>query len=110
MIESMQDRFDAKRLNVHWTKSGPRTGCLLGSIPNEPSRSFPTLINAAKFTDPGGWIKIHLDERDPQVVELSVLSDLGTGMDAELLATMFVPFQPEEDCIGQARPGTRPPR
>jgi signal transduction histidine kinase len=99
MIESMQGRFDAKRLNVHWTKSGPDR--LVWVDPERIQQIVSNLlINAAKFTDPGGWIKIHLDERDPQVVELSV-SDSGAGMDAELLATMFVPFQQGRNVSGR---------
>ena len=91
MIESLQGRFDAKRLNVHWTKSGPDR--LVWIDPERIQQIVSNLlINAAKFTDPGGWIKIHLDERDPEFIELSVC-DSGAGMDAELLSTVFVPFR-----------------
>lgn len=49
------------------------------------------LTNAIKFSEDGGRIEVAL-KRDGQTAELSV-SDMGVGMNAELLARVFDPFQ-----------------
>ncbi|HEY6078548.1 MAG TPA: ATP-binding protein, partial [Polyangiaceae bacterium] len=49
------------------------------------------LTNAIKFSEEGGRIEVAL-KRDGQTAELSV-SDMGVGMNAELLARVFDPFQ-----------------
>jgi signal transduction histidine kinase len=49
------------------------------------------LTNAVKFTDPGGWIKVELDERSRSSVELRV-TDFGIGIDEKLHCHLFDPF------------------
>ena len=50
------------------------------------------ISNAAKFTEPGGWVSVHLDEGKESHAELTI-SDSGPGIDASLLPYIFLPFR-----------------
>jgi CheY-like chemotaxis protein len=59
--------------------------------------------NAAKYTEPGGWIEVTAHSSDGQV-ELSV-SDNGIGISAEMLPHVFEMFVQERQPVNEARGG-----
>src|SRR4051812_864340 len=50
------------------------------------------LHNASKFTPAGGWVTVTLSRESPSRAVSVRIADTGVGVDAELLARMFVPF------------------
>jgi len=65
---------------------------------------FANLIgNAAKYTDPGGHIAVHVAERDDQLV-IEVRDD-GIGIADDLRARMFEPFVQAEQASDRSRGG-----
>jgi K+-sensing histidine kinase KdpD len=90
-LQSMQPKFDEKHLNIHWTKSGKEK--LLFIDPDRMQQVLLNLLsNAAKFTDSGGWIKLHLDEQNDSQAEITI-TDSGAGIDPDFLPHVFSPFR-----------------
>jgi signal transduction histidine kinase len=89
-IASMRPTFEAKRLGVSFEMLGADKEVFVDS---QRVQQIVTnlLTNAIKFTDPGGWIRIELDERGRSSVELRV-SDSGIGIDEQLRSHLFDPF------------------
>lgn len=50
------------------------------------------LANAAKFTDPGGVIRLRVHEDRPRAEAVLQVADTGIGMDAGLIPRLFEPF------------------
>ena len=61
------------------------------------------LTNAAKYTDPGGHIRVRLDAQDGQA-RISVADD-GIGIEPELLASIFEPFTQSTKATQRAQGG-----
>src|SRR5215472_1786193 len=61
------------------------------------------LINAAKYTDPGGQIQLRAHQQ-PGTVAVSVI-DNGIGISAELLPRVFTMFFQSHDALGRAEGG-----
>jgi PAS domain S-box-containing protein len=52
------------------------------------------LQNGSKFTEPGGWVEVHV-ERDGEAALRLVVRDTGAGMSREQIARLFQPFARE---------------
>jgi signal transduction histidine kinase len=93
-IASMQPDLETKGLNVSFKMLGPDNEVY---VDTQRVQQIATnlLNNAIKFTDPGGWISVELDERDVSSIELRV-SDSGIGIAQELQEEMFEPFRQGE--------------
>ena len=90
-LVSMQPKFEEKQLRVSWTKAGRERQLLIDT--DRVQQIVSNLMsNAAKFTELGGWISVHLDEDKESHVELTI-SDSGPGIDASLLPYIFLPFR-----------------
>jgi PAS domain S-box-containing protein len=61
------------------------------------------LINAAKYTDPGGHIQLRAAQRDDEVV-VSIL-DNGVGISADMMPRLFTMFSQADEVIGRAEGG-----
>jgi signal transduction histidine kinase len=61
------------------------------------------LLNAAKYTDPGGEIRLEVSSGGPQVVLR--ISDTGVGIPPEMLARVFEPFVQLEGALDRAEGG-----
>jgi len=62
------------------------------------------LHNAIKFTDPGGKVGLSVEVQDGAWVQVAV-RDSGTGIPAEMLASVFEPFTQSRETIGRTRGG-----
>jgi len=90
-LVSMQPKFEEKQLRVSWTKAGRERQFLIDA--DRVQQIVSNLVsNAAKFTEPEGWISVHLDEDKESHMELTI-SDSGPGIDASLLPYIFLPFR-----------------
>lgn len=63
------------------------------------------LENAIKFTDPGGRIEISLAGDSRQRKAILCIRDTGIGMEAEMLARLFVPFSQADRSLHRTRGG-----
>ena len=91
VLECMQPAFEEKHLMASLEKQGPERSILVD--PPRLQQIVTNLFsNAVKFTDPGGWIKVCLNERDSTETLLSV-SDSGIGIDEGLKEHLFKPFR-----------------
>src|SRR5437870_8479811 len=94
IVRSMQPLFDEKHLRIEWTRVGPER-ILFIDVDRMQQIASNLISNAAKFTQPGGVIRIHLDERSESLISLAI-SDTGIGMRAEFLPFVFMPFHQGE--------------
>jgi signal transduction histidine kinase len=94
VVRSMQPQFDGKHLRVEWTGVGPERTLFI-DVDRIQQIVSNLLSNAAKFTPPGGIIRIHLDEGSESQVSLTI-SDTGIGIHAEFLPYVFRPFHQGE--------------
>ncbi len=62
------------------------------------------LHNAIKFTDPGGKVGLSVEVQDGTWAQVAV-RDSGTGIPAEMLASVFEPFTQRRETIGRTRGG-----
>jgi two-component system CheB/CheR fusion protein len=62
------------------------------------------LINAGKFTDPGGRVVVEVLAQGPDRAEVAV-TDTGIGMDADMLGRLFQPFQQADRSLDRSRGG-----
>ena len=87
----MQPGFDEKHLMVYFEKRGPERTVF--ADPQRLHQIVTNLVsNAVKFTDSGGWIKVHLNEQDSTEILLAV-SDSGIGIDEGFKEHLFKPFR-----------------
>jgi signal transduction histidine kinase/ActR/RegA family two-component response regulator len=61
------------------------------------------LVNAVKYTDPGGRIDVDLHAEDTHAVVR--VQDTGIGMSPEMLQRLFQPFSQEHQALDRARGG-----
>ncbi|MEW5745961.1 MAG: HAMP domain-containing sensor histidine kinase [Nitrospirota bacterium] len=82
----------ARRKKIALTADMPRAPLAIHADRRMLDRAVANLVdNAIKFTDPGGWVKISLSERE-EVVEVRV-SDSGKGMEKSKVNLIFKPFE-----------------
>lgn len=62
------------------------------------------LLNAIKFTDPGGRVGLWVEAPDRAWAQVTV-QDSGTGIPAGLLGSVFEPFTQGSETLGRARGG-----
>jgi CheY-like chemotaxis protein len=62
------------------------------------------LINAGKFTDPGGRVTLEIHGQGPDLAAVSV-SDTGIGMDADMVGRLFQPFEQADRSLDRTRGG-----
>jgi PAS domain S-box-containing protein len=63
------------------------------------------LHNAAKFTDPGGAVRVRVIEDSPSQEVVVSIEDTGIGMDPQTVAEAFEPFRQCEASVHRARGG-----
>jgi signal transduction histidine kinase len=93
-LDSMRPQFLEKKLNVEWTKTGGEK-TLFVDIDRMQQIVSNLLSNAVKFTNPGGTIRVQLDERSDSQIELAI-SDSGIGIHPDFLPHVFIPFHQAE--------------
>ena len=86
-------QIDAPDSGLRWTGDPTRLAQVVANL----------LTNAARYTEPGGQIRLSAKREDRQVV-ISV-SDNGTGMDADLLPHVFEMFEQGPRSIDRAEGG-----
>jgi signal transduction histidine kinase len=90
-LKSMQPKFEEKQLKLSWTTAGRERQVLIDS--DRVQQVVSNLMsNAAKFTEIGGSIWIHLDDDKESHTEFTI-SDSGAGIDPLLLPYLFLPFR-----------------
>ena len=118
-IEIRKDRFDlavmTEEVAADFRGELARHGLALETVlPDEPiwiegdrvrvAEVLTNLLqNARKFTDPGGSIRVRLDEAEGRA-RLRVL-DTGIGIDAAMLPHVFEPFSQADRSIARTRGG-----
>jgi signal transduction histidine kinase/CheY-like chemotaxis protein len=81
----------------------PEEGLLIQADPVRLAQVIGNLLtNAAKYTDPGGYIAVSAERQDDQIV-LEV-HDNGIGIAPAMLPTIFEPFVQGESCPSLNRP------
>jgi PAS domain S-box-containing protein len=101
-IETARPLLDAKHHNM--TLDLPTQPVQLEADVVRLAQVFSNLlINAAKYTDPGGRIQLRAVQ-EPDSVVVSV-SDSGIGISAELLPRMFTMFFQSDQALGRAEGG-----
>lgn len=82
----------------------PRSGLVVDGDPTRLAQIVSNLLNnAAKYTDPGGSIRV-VAGRDRQGVVLRV-RDTGIGLSPEMIARVFHPFEQEAQVVDRAQGG-----
>lgn len=61
------------------------------------------LINAAKYTDPGGQIHLRASQEDREIVV--TIRDNGIGISAEMMPRLFMMFEQAQGALGRAEGG-----
>ena len=62
------------------------------------------ISNAIKFTNPGGHVKLIIEETDNNYN--LIVEDNGIGISEEFLETIYEPFEREKNAVGHRLPGT----
>jgi len=91
-------RLDRHRLEI-------RLQSVVADVDAERTAQIVTniLVNALKYTDPGGCIEVDLSADDTHAV-LSI-QDTGIGMTADMIGRLFQPFSQEYQALDRSRGG-----
>jgi PAS domain S-box-containing protein len=101
-IETARPMLDAKHHNL--TLDLPTQPVQLEADSVRLAQVFSNLlINAAKYTDPGGQIQLRA-RQEPGTVVISI-GDNGIGISAELLSSVFTMFFRSHQALGRAEGG-----
>jgi PAS domain S-box-containing protein len=101
-LEAARPAIDVKRHSV--SIDLPSWSVSLEADPVRLSQVFANLlINAAKYTDPGGSICLRATQEDGQIV-VSV-RDNGIGISAELMPRLFTLFTQDRAAVGRSEGG-----
>lgn len=101
-VEDLRPLFQRHQLSLELREPGAachvdgdavRLGQVFGNL----------LLNAAKFTDPGGQVLVSVERRGAEVV--GRVRDEGAGMTPETLAQLFRPFAQAERTLERSRGG-----
>jgi len=95
LIREKQQRLSVARL--------PAPALVLGDRARLVQCVGNLLHNAAKYTEPGGEVRVAISESGTRVA--IVVSDTGAGIPAALLPHVFDPFVQSEDTLEHARGG-----
>ena len=90
-IASMRPACEAKCLRVSFDMLGADKEVI--ADPQRMQQIVTNLLtNAIKFTDPGGWIKLDLDERSRSSVELRVTETPESALTRNCIAIYLILF------------------
>ena len=93
-----------ERRRHHLTVSVPETGLALQGDPDRLAQVFSNLLsNAAKYTEPGGWVAVHAEREGESVVV--VVRDTGVGIAPEMLPRVFDLFTQERQALDRSQGG-----
>jgi signal transduction histidine kinase len=91
ILESLRASFEEKHLEVIWKVAGPEQP-VMADVGRMQQVISNLITNAMKFTHPGGWIRVELNQTRQSDLELTV-SDSGIGIEPAFLPQVFTPFR-----------------
>jgi PAS domain S-box-containing protein len=101
-IEAVRPLLDSKRHEL--SVELPERPVRIEADPVRLTQVFGNLlINAAKYTDPGGQIQLRVTHKSAEVV--ASVRDNGTGISAELMPRLFIPFTQGSTALHRAEGG-----
>jgi signal transduction histidine kinase len=102
-VEDQRDSFEAKEVRLSFT--APEGPVWIWADPARVTQMMDNLIiNAGKFTDPGGRVDVEVLVQGPDRAGVAV-TDTGMGMDAEMLGRLFRPFEQADRSLDRTRGG-----
>ena len=101
-IEALRPTFEERKLELRLSKPDASFG-VLGDPVRLEQVLVNLLLNAAKYTPPGGTVELALDRSDGSV-HVSV-RDTGIGIDRDMLAHVFDLFAQVEGSLDRAQGG-----
>jgi PAS domain S-box-containing protein len=101
-IETARPVLDAKRHTL--SLDLPKAAMRLEADPDRLAQAFSNLlINAAKYTDPGGHIQLKAAQEGQEVIVR--IRDDGIGISADMMPRLFTLFAQAQTALGRAEGG-----